>query len=149
MKDIRQGIYGTYQNEYYELLDHQEAVCELIYRGDANSVIKEVGFERYADCVYTLKVKRENISSVFDTMTFCLYKGFKCQVLAALQDGKYRIALLDEAQQQLNDYARHGYDPIYEVEEKELEEIWEERKPIKGFEFKEDPVFFIKKRKND
>jgi len=43
------------------------------------------------------------------------------------------------------DHAWHGYDPHLDVEESELDDIWEERKPIEGFKFDVEPIVYLKK----
>lgn len=39
----------------------------------------------------------------------------------------------------------HGYDPCLRVKEVELDSIWEERVPIKGFKFDVEPIIYLKK----
>jgi hypothetical protein len=50
---------------------------------------------------------------------------------------------LSEAQIYFKDFPRHVYDLIYEVEENELEKIWEERTSIEGFKFDVEPIVIL------
>jgi hypothetical protein len=120
-----------------------------VLQTDYNEKLLSKGFRKYDDIELKDKVYKEvnfsDIESAFEVSTFCTYKGFKFFLDVLLNSGLYRIRPLSEAQIHFKDYEHHGYDPVYEVEENELEEIWEERKPIDEFVFDVEPIFYIKK----
>jgi len=83
--------------------------------------------------------------SAYRKSCFWNYKGYKCQCLGLTED---RIITLDpsiEYQTMSGDHAWHGYDPHLDVEESELDDIWEELKPIEGFKFDVEPIVYLKK----
>ena len=83
--------------------------------------------------------------SAYRKSYFCNYKGYKCQCLELTED---RTIILDpsiEYQTMSGDHAMHGYDPCLRVKEVELDSIWEERVPIKGFKFDVEPIIYLKK----
>lgn len=45
----------------------------------------------------------------------------------------------------LNDYPKHGYDPMYKANEEDITDIWEEWSAVKGFIFEEVPIIHLKK----
>jgi hypothetical protein len=85
-----------------------------------------------------------NISAYY-VNTFCKYKNYKCQVVE-IRDNMVVINPSIELQRNLNDYAQHGYDPLFEVKEDDLDDIWEERTPIEGFKFNVESISYIKKK---
>ena len=107
--------------------------------------MKSLGFYEYADSVYILDVNHIYIQSAYYVSTYCRYKGFKCQLLG-IENKVASLNSLIEYQSMSKDHAKHGYDPKLEVDENELEEIWEEREPIKGFKFDVEPICYIKKK---
>jgi hypothetical protein len=121
-----------------------------ILQTDFDEKLLSMGFRKYDDIELKNKVYKEvtfnDIESAFEVSTLCTYKGFKFFLEILLNNGLYRIRPLSEAQIHFRDYEHHGYDPIYEVEENELEEIWEERKPIDKFVFDVEPIVYIKKK---
>jgi hypothetical protein len=126
-----------------------EANDLYVLQTDYNEKLLSKGFRKYNDIEPKDKVYKEvtfsDIESAFEVSTFCTYKGFKFFLETLLSSGLYRIRPLSEAQIHFKDYEHHGYDPVYEVEESELEEIWEERKPIDKFVFDAEVIFYIKK----
>lgn len=130
-----------------------EASNSYILQTDYNEKLLSKGFRKYDATELKDKVYKEvtfnDIESAFEVSTFCTYKGFKCLLETLLSSGLYRIRPLSEAQIHFRDYEHHGYEPVYEVEESELEEIWEERKPIDEFLFDVEPIFYIKKNIRD
>lgn len=120
-----------------------------VLQTDYNKKLLSKGFRKYDDIELKDKLYKEvafnDIESAFEVNTFCTYKGFKFFFEILLSTGLCRIRPLSEAQNYFKDYERHGYDPVYEVEERDLEEIWEERKPIDGFLFDVESIVYIKK----
>lgn len=91
------------------------------------------------------EVSFNDIESAYSVNTFCTYKGFKFFVESA-SNGEYTLRPLEEAMNHFNDFPKHAYDPIYEAEESEIEELWEERIPIDKFVFDTEPIIYIKKK---
>lgn len=145
--EIRSGQFGVFGNEQFELIKKADSLCRLVIRKDEITDKQEIlGFKNYDKSIYIVDLKCNDIDSAFYVNTYCIYKGFKFQATNILSNGYIRIWHSIEAQKHFKDYARHGYDPHVEVNEIELEEIWEERTPIEGFDFDVDSVFYIKRR---
>jgi hypothetical protein len=144
MKYIRKGNYCIFNERALEFSQDYD-VCTIIYKGELNEFIRTNNFARYAENIYILNVNCNSIKSAFYVETLCLYKGLKFYVDAILEDDKYRIFPLDEAQVKLGNVAKHAYDPVFEISKKEIEKIWEERKPINGYKFDVEPVFVLDK----
>jgi hypothetical protein len=51
---------------------------------------------------------------------------------------------LAEAQNHLQDFQRHGFDPVYEIAETDITSIWEEREPLLDFPFKVEKIIYLK-----
>jgi hypothetical protein len=145
MKIIRFGEYAKFRNSDFELLTAENNLCSLVYRGSINPELKEFGFEKYAENVYLLELECNYIDSAFYVSTFCLYKGYKFFIEIFMENGLYRILPADSDTNIQFDF--HPYaDVRFEVEEEELKEIWEERKPIEGFTFDTEPIVYLKKK---
>jgi hypothetical protein len=118
-----------------------------VLQTDYNEKLLSKGFRKYDDIELKDKVYKEvtfnDIENAFEVSTFCSYKGFKFFLEILLNAGLCRIRPLSEAQIHFKDFPRHGYDPVYEVEENELEKIWEERTPIEGFKFDVEPIVIL------
>jgi hypothetical protein len=91
------------------------------------------------------EVSFTDIESAYWANTFCKYKGFKFFVENA-SHRKYTLRPLEEAMNHFNDFPKQAYDPVYEADENEIEELWEERKPIDGFVFDTEPIIYIKRK---
>ena len=80
---------------------------------------------------------------------FCIflafYKGLKFFVENVIKNDIFILRPLEEAMIFFNDFPKQGYDPIYEIKESEVTDVWEERTPIKGFKFEEEPIVYLKK----
>lgn len=117
---------------------------------DYNEKLLSKGFRKYDKIELKDKIHKKvtfnAIENAVEVSTFCIYKGFKFFLEVLLNTGLYRIRPLSEAQINFKDHENHGYDPVYEVAENELEEIWEERKPIDEFVFNVEPIVYIKKK---
>lgn len=144
MINIRSGTFAFYNDNYYELVDGDKEDCLLIHRGCTNSQLQRLGFTEYSDQVYLLAIKRKDINSAFQVRTYCVYKDFKYQITDNLKDQKFRIWPLAEAQNHLQDFQRHGYDPVYEIAETDITSIWEEREPLLDFPFKVEKIIYLK-----
>jgi hypothetical protein len=142
MKSIRRGSYCLYEGKEFELVIEPES-CKIVFRGTKNDFIEKHNFSKYATNIYVLSLDCTNIASAYYVETFCIYNDLKFSVDKILDKGKYRILPSEETQLKLKDSSRHGYDPVYEVSEEEIQKIWEERKPVKGFEFNAEPVFIL------
>ena len=117
----------------------------------SNNLLNQLDFKRYNDSELVgkmyKKVATDDVRNAYEVRTYCTYKGFKFYV-ESLYNGMYTIFPLEEAMRHFKDFPRQGYDPVYEAKEDEIEEIWEERKPIEGFIFDVEPVFYLKKKGN-
>lgn len=119
--------------------------CWHIYTQNTNFL--DLGFHKEEDDYFGLYLPYgDNYDySAYRKSCFCNYKGYKFQCLGLTDD---RIITLDpsiEYQTMSGDHAMHGYDPHLDVKESELDDIWEERKPIEGFKFDVDPIVYLKK----
>jgi hypothetical protein len=143
--EIRTGQFGVFKNEQFNLITQDYPSCRLIIRKeDITNVQKKIGFKEYTKSIFILDIKCTEIDSAFIVFTYCTYKNFKFQATEISKNNKIRIWPSIEAQSHFGDYARHGYDPHLDVEESELDEIWEERSPIEGFKFDVESIFYIK-----
>lgn len=143
--EIRTGQFGVFKNEQFNLVVQDYPSCRLIIRNEEiTDLQKNIGFKEYSKSIFILDISCINIDSAFNVFTYCTYKNFKYQATEISKNNKIRIWPSVEAQAHFGDYARHGYDPHLDVEESELEEIWEERLPIEGFKFDVEPIFYIK-----
>jgi hypothetical protein len=145
MIKIRQGKYAKFKSIEFELIVNENSIS-LIFRGNSSAEIEKLGFKKYAENVYTLDLNHNQIDAAVKVTTYCTYKGYRHYLETDLLNGLYRIRPLQEAQNYFNDYARHGYDPVYEAAESELEEIWEERTPVEPFKFDVESIFYLKKK---
>lgn len=140
MLGIKLGYYSFFNDQLLKM-HHSKMGWEVI-SNDLTFV--KYGFIRQDNYCSKIVDERQKIKA-FEVSTYCNYKGYVHFIDTILSSGLYRIWPLEEAQIHFKDFARHGYDPVYEVEENELEEIWEERKPIEGFVFDVEPIVYIKK----
>jgi len=120
-------------------------LCWHIYT--KNTKFLDLGFHKEEDDYLGLYLPYgDNYNySAYRKSCFCNYKGYKCQCLELTED---RTIILDpsiEYQTMSGDHAMHGYDPCLRVKEVELDSIWEERVPIKGFKFDVEPIIYLKK----
>ena len=137
------GEYGFFKKN---LLRIEGSIGERKFITRDKNFLNE-GFQKCGNISYCYPIKENTGVGAYYVETFCNYKGYKFQIDRILADGKYRIAPLQEAQTHFKDFQRHGYDPMYEVKEDEIEAVWEERKLIIGFEFNVEPVFLLKGNK--
>lgn len=144
-KEIKHGEYAIYNNKQFNFFETQNNLYQLIDRNYNFEHLKNLGFRKYSEKISFLDIEKASIMSAFYVTSYARYKGFKFFIENFFK-GKYILRPLLEAQIHFKDYERHGYDPVYEAEENELEEIWEERKPIEGFVFDVEPIFYLKKK---
>jgi hypothetical protein len=144
--EIRTGQFGVFKNEQFNLVVKQSSSCRLILRkNEITDKQKFIGFKEYDTSIFILDINCVEIDSAFSVLTYCNYKGFKFQATEISGNIKIRIWPSSEAQIHFKDYSKQGYDPHLDVEESELEEIWEVRTPIDGFRFDVDSIFYIKR----
>lgn len=146
MRKISNGNYAVYKSQIFDFYKLHNNTYRLIDRENNFENLNQLGFIKYTDVISTLDVQKEEIQNAYYVDTYCVYRGYKHFVNAILNNNRYRILPLEEAQIHFKDFARHGYDPVYEVDEIEIEEIWEERTPVEGFKFDVEPIFYLKKK---
>lgn len=139
--EIYFGEYGFFKNQLLRI--EIENGRQKFITTDA-SFMKE-GFRKCGNISYCFPINNTNNFFAYNVITFCLYKGEKCQLLATLTNSKFRVGLLEGVQIIFKDFPKHGYAPIYEATENEISDIWEERTPIEGFKFDVEPIVYLKK----
>lgn len=132
--NIRSGYYGNYMGEDYK-----------IYGSSSGWIIS---MKDVKDIKLTNKEAKNNIKSAYSVTTFCNYKS-----------GKYSIDFISEEEVALNPdintltkvLGKHPYEHgVYKLEISyneflaNVSTIWEERKKISGFPFKEEKVAYLK-----
>lgn len=93
---MKNDIYAMYNNSEYRIGARGDDWINLC-SNDSNDLKK--GFILYEGVVYIKKVKINQLESVYSVKTYAEYKGYKCQVLKAVDDrlllhamiGDYRI----------------------------------------------------------
>ena len=144
--EFRKGKYAVLGGEEFELIKGENS-CRLVIRQSAISKNHEqIGFKKHLDAIYVLDLSCDLIESAFNINTFCTYNGNKFEIGQRLKNKQIRIWHTHETQVNLKDFARHGYDPNLEVDENEVDEVWEERIPVPGFKFDVLPIFYIKEK---
>ena len=120
-------------------------LCWHIYT--KNTKFLDLGFHKEEDDYLGLYLPYgDNYNySAYRKSCFCNYKGYKCQCLELTEDQTIILDPSIEYQTMSGDHAMHGYDPCLRVKEVELDSIWEERVPIKGFKFDVEPIIYLKK----
>lgn len=144
MINIRTGSFGLYRDNYYELIDGDKSICQLINRGSITHKLKLIGFKEYSNQIQILQIPKIEIKAAYQVYTYCEYNGFKYQVTDNLENEKLRIRPLQEAQNHLRDFQKHGYDPVFEVEVNKILTIWEEREPFLDFPLKIETLKYLK-----
>lgn len=147
---IRFGQYAFFKGEEYELQKKNDLLYNLIIR--SSKITKEeksLGFKKYAESIYILEIDKDLIDFAFSVKTYCSHKGYKFQITDIISNGTIRIWYLIEAQKAFKKLSHHGFDAYKEVNEEELDEIWEEREPIEDFKLGVEPIFYIKKQDNN
>ena len=114
-----------------------------------NEILERLQFKKYEDNnlkdkMYKL-VSYEEIDNAYSVSFFAFYKGLKFFVENVIKNDIFTLRSLEEAMIFFNDFPKQGYDPIYEIKESEVTDVWEERTPIKGFKFEEEPIVYLKK----
>jgi hypothetical protein len=146
--DIKNGYYVFFNNQLLKMY-HSMMEWEII--SNDLSLVK-YGFIRQDDYCYKIIKKSEDINdfgiSGFLVQTFCIYKGGEYNLSNIVKD----IVVLDPDLETKKKLGFHIYDDIsvdvqYEKFINEVEEIWEERTPIKGFKFDVEPIHYIKKNR--
>ena len=143
----RNGLYGYLDGNLLMLVSTNEG---YEYTTNIKEIISKYNFKerrsKYSGSIsYRLKAEENSKIRAYEVKTFCIYNKFKFFIDNIFEE-KYILRPLAEAQDYFKDFPRHGYDPVYEAEESELEEIWEEREAIEGFVFDVEPIVSLKKK---
>jgi hypothetical protein len=143
---IIHGDCAIFKNKIFEFYQDDSGFFELIDRGKNFEFLREMGFVKYNDSISYIKLKRENIESAYKVRTRCIYNGWGYEIENII----YGKAILGPELETKSHLGLHVYDDKrIEVEYnnfiEEVDEIWEERTPIKGFKFDVEPVHYIKK----
>lgn len=142
---IRNDLYAKYMGidcRFWEIGDH------YMLQTDYDEKLVANGFKNYNDKELKDKIYKEvilnDIESAFVVRTFCKYIGGIYAVENIYEDN----VLLYPSTETHSQLGLHPYDErraltSYDEFNKYAEEIWEERKPIEGFEV--ESIFYIKK----
>lgn len=142
----RLGEYATYKGCTFALYETgAPGIYELLTRTTYNPRLKDWGFLIYDKDTYHKLVEKEAIDNAFFVKTYTKYLGFKFFLESVRKNGQYVLRPSIEAMRYFNKFSRQGYDPMYEIFESEVTDIWEERSPVEGFEFTVEPIVYLKK----
>jgi hypothetical protein len=127
----RKGSYAIYRGKEYPF-DVQENDNLTLISNDSSEI--ENGFSVYAPGVYTLSVKKKELTGYYRISTQASFKGITFGVLKA-ERGKVLISSSYEnwPRKFVEELGLEQVDRgIYEkwVDEKDLEKVWEEKSPI-------------------
>ena len=136
----RKGDFGYLNDNLLELQKEKD----WLFITEDTSLINKYHFKKY-DYYYGLVIKNTKIISAYSISSYALYKGLKFFVENVIKNDIFILRPLEEAMIFFNDFPKQGYDPIYEKKESEVTDVWEERTPIKGFKFEEEPIVYLKK----
>ena len=136
----RKGDFGYLNDNLLELQKEKD----WLFITEDTSLINKYHFKKY-DYYYGLVIKNTKIISAYSISSYALYKGLKFFVENVIKNDIFILRPLEEAMIFFNDFPKQGYDPIYEIKESEVTDVWEERTPIKGFKFEEEPIVYLKK----
>ena len=141
----RKGDFGYLNDNLLELQKEKD----WLFITEDTSLINKYHFKKYEDNnlkdkMYKL-VSYEEIDNAYSVSFFVFYKGLKFFVENVIKNDIFILCPLEEAMIFFNDFPKQGYDPIYEIKESEVTDVWEERTPIKGFKFEEEPIVYLKK----
>jgi len=136
----RKGDFGYLNDNLLELQKEKD----WLFITEDTSLINKYHFKKY-DYYYGLVIKNTKIISAYSIYYYALYKGLKFFVENVIKNDIFILCPLEEAMIFFNDFPKQGYDPIYEIKESEVTDVWEERTPIKGFKFEEEPIVYLKK----
>ena len=143
----RNGIYGYLGDNLLKIVSVTGGYEFLTHNRD---LIEEYHFiERR--CLYTqhvsyrLPIQAEATIRAYYIRTLAKYRGL-CFVADGIIDGdQYILFPTEAAMRSLNDYPKHGYDPMYKANEEDITDVWEEWSAVKGFIFEEVPIVHLKK----
>ena len=136
----RKGDFGYLNDNLLELQKEKD----WLFITEDTSLINKYHFKKY-DYYYGLVIKNTKIISAYSISSYALYKGLKFFVENVIKNDIFILRPLEEAMIFFNDFPKQGYDPVYEIKESEVTDVWEERTPIKGFKFEEEPIVYLKK----
>ena len=145
MMKLRSGYFLIYKGLQCKLLPSTEP--EII-SSDKRSL--ELGFSQYPNTTtYHKHINKSDISTAFEVITKAKYKGHIFQVTenkVVVDDDKITLFLnnLDFEAYDMFGFNYRNDNANILVQVKDLESIWEERKPLLDFIFNIDPIYYIK-----
>ena len=144
MLKIEKGAKVCFEKECIEMYySHINEPCWKVVTN--NSKFAKYGFiKEDSFFIKTFELDKAHCQSAYYVDTYGNYKGYKCQILG-INNNLVSLNPSIEYQAMSKDHAKHGYDPQLVVNESEIDEIWEERKPIEGFKFDVEPIKYLKK----
>ncbi|SIS40323.1 hypothetical protein SAMN05421766_101572 [Zobellia uliginosa] len=145
--NYRDAYYGVYRDMECILLDTLKG-WKLI---TSNDKAREYGFTK-SGTKYSkiIEIEDKDLITAFTVRTKAKYNGFHFTLFQnenLKEENKVRLYLenLDFEAYDHFGFPYRNDDASIEVNEEELEEIWEERKPLSQFPFKAEKIKFIKK----
>lgn len=146
VKKFKIGTYAIYKGLILRFFNKSKG---LVLQGAKSNDLIALGFNQYTHPELSDKlfknVSKDKLESVFSSIVYCKYKGLKFTLDGAFNedDQTYRIWPVFESFDKLE--LNHKDDNThYWIKEEELDEIWEEREKVSGFEFKVKNVNYIK-----
>ena len=144
---IRNGIYG-YLGDYllkivsvtggYEFSTHNWDLIEEYHFIEKRSLYTQHVY-------YRLPIQAEATIRAYHIRTLAKYRGLCFFADGIIDEDQYLLFPTEEAMRCLNDYPKHGYDPMYKANEEDITDVWEEWSAVKGFIFEEVPIIHLKK----
>ena len=144
---IRNGIYG-YLRDYllkivsvtggYEFSTHNRDLIEEYHFIEKRSLYTQ-------HVSYRLPIQAEATIRAYHIRTLAKYRGLCFFADGIIDEDQYLLFPTEEAMRCLNDYPKHGYDPMYKANEEDITDVWEEWSAVKGFIFEEVPIIHLKK----
>ena len=143
------------KNDFYaKYLDTDGRFWEVkkgIYRIQVEKRKNLLGFKNYDDVELKDKmfidVSKNKISSAYRVRTYCNYKEGKYD-LSNITDNIVILFPDLETKRKIgfHIYNDNSVDVPYDKFVTEVTDVWEERTPIKGFKFEEEPIVYLKKK---
>lgn len=133
MNQARNSTFALYKNKEYKA--HQDFHSNKIKLVSTDPKDLQLGFEERSPGKYFKEVYPQDVQSAYTVRSFALYQGTQFQVINITGDDilLYHSGPSPRAEQLgFRMVDRLEYEKV--VERSELEKIWEERKPIKGFQ---------------
>jgi len=145
--EIRNGDYAIYRGNVLRLVRKANGELRLQAKKDIGI---QLGFQEYnhADLkdLSFKSVNQDELEGVFTIYTYAKYKGYTFQVDGIASEGKFRIWPVGKDTFEAFKLNHRDDTTHFWVESDDLEEIWEERQPIKGLPFNTPNKFHIKRK---